>query len=122
MMDAPTFIPHPMLPGGHMQTIAAAYIKGHLRPYRATRHQVELGDGDRLVLHDDVPDNWRQQGRVALLLHGVSGCHGSPYMVRIAGKLNDIGVRTFRMDMRGCGAGARLAFWNILGSVPSETR
>jgi predicted alpha/beta-fold hydrolase len=109
MMDVPAFIPHPMLPGGHMQTIAAAYIKGHSRPYRATQHQVDLADGDRLVLHDDIPEGWQQHSRVALLLHGVSGCHGSPYMVRVGGKLNDIGVRTFRMDMRGCGAGARLA-------------
>ncbi|MEO8496456.1 MAG: alpha/beta fold hydrolase [Planctomycetota bacterium] len=108
-MDVPRFIPHPMIPGGHMQTIAAAYIVGHARTYRATQHQVDLGDGDRIVLHDDRPDVWQQQDRVALLLHGVSGCHGSPYLVRIGGKLNDIGVRTFRMDMRGCGAGARLA-------------
>ncbi len=30
-------------------------------------------------------------------------------MVRIAGKLNGAGVRTFRMDLRGCGAGEGLA-------------
>ncbi|MBC8353516.1 MAG: alpha/beta fold hydrolase [Planctomycetes bacterium] len=109
MMDVPPFIPHPMLRSGHMQTIAGAYIKGHSRPYRATQHRVDVGDGDRLVLHDDCPDNWQPQDRVALLLHGVSGCHGSPYMVRVAGKLNDVGIRVFRMDMRGCGAGAKLA-------------
>ncbi len=108
-MDVPPFFPHPILLSGHLQTIAGAYIKGHARPYRATQHQVDLGDGDRLVLHDDCPDDWQQQDRVALLIHGVSGCHGSPYMVRIAGKLNDLGIRTFRMDMRGCGAGAKLA-------------
>jgi len=109
MMEIPPFIPHPMISSGHLQTIAGAYIKGHARPYRATQHQVDLGDGDRIVLHDDLPTDRQQQDRVALLLHGVSGCHGSPYMVRIAGKLNDIGIRTFRMDMRGCGAGAKLA-------------
>jgi len=109
MMDAPRFIPHPMLPSGHMQTIAAGYITGHSRPYRAAQYQVDLGDGDRIVLHDDRPECWQPQDRVALFLHGVSGCHGSPYMIRIGGKLNDVGVRTFRMDMRGCGAGARLA-------------
>lgn len=109
MMDVPPFLPHVMLPSGHLQTIAGAYIKGHARRYRAAQHQVDLGDGDRIVLHDDCPDHWQQQSRVALLLHGVSGCHGSPYMVRIAGKLNDMGMRTFRMDMRGCGAGAKLA-------------
>lgn len=108
-MDVPPFIPHRLLPSGHLQTIAGAYIAGHSRPYRATQHQVDLGDGDRIVLHDDRPDNWQPRDRVVLLLHGVSGCHGSAYMVRIAGKLNDLGIRTFRMDMRGCGAGAKLA-------------
>ena len=108
-MDVPPFIPHPMLFSGHAQTIASAYLTGHSRSYRATQHHVDLGDGDRIVLHDDRPDCWQQQDRVALFLHGVSGSHGSPYMVRVGGKLNDIGVRTFRMDMRGCGAGAKLA-------------
>ena len=109
MMEVPRFVPHPMFPTGHMQTIAGAYLQGHARPYRATQHQVELDDGDRIVLHDDQPRDWRPNDRVALLLHGVSGCHGSPYMVRVGGKLNDAAVRTFRMDMRGCGAGALLA-------------
>lgn len=98
-----------MLRNGHLQTIAGAYIKGHSHQYTATQHQVELADGDRIVLHDDCPADWQATDRIALLLHGVSGCHGSPYMIRIAGKLNDAGIRTFRMDMRGCGAGARLA-------------
>ncbi len=109
MTDFPRFVPHPLLRSGHLQTIAGVYLKGPLRPYRATPHQVMLPDGDRLVLHDDCPVDWRSGDRVALLLHGVAGCHGSSYLVRIAGKLNDVGVRTFRMDMRGCGAGARLA-------------
>ena len=32
----------------------------------------------------------------------------APYMRRIAGRLNRRGVRTFRMDLRGCGAGMLL--------------
>ena len=40
------------------------------------------------------------------MIHGLAGCHTSPYMQRIARKLNHRGVRTFRMDLRGCGAGA----------------
>jgi len=43
-----------------------------------------------------------------LLMHGLSGCHRSSYMERTAGKLAAIGVRTFRMDLRGTGAGAGL--------------
>jgi predicted alpha/beta-fold hydrolase len=43
------------------------------------------------------------------LIHGLAGCHTSGYMQRIADKLNRRGVRAFRMDLRGCGAGGHLA-------------
>ena len=104
MNSFPPFVPHPLVRGGHWQTMAAAYLGRRLPPYQATQHVVALPDGDRIVLHDDRPEKWQAGDRVALLLHGVAGCHRSPYLVRIAGKLNRIGVRTFRMDMRGCGA------------------
>jgi predicted alpha/beta-fold hydrolase len=43
------------------------------------------------------------------MVHGLAGCHQSAYMVRMARKFNERGIRTFRMDQRGCGAGLRLA-------------
>ena len=46
---------------------------------------------------------------MVLLMHGLAGCHLSPYLVRISSKLFDRGMRTFRLDLRGCGAGQRLA-------------
>ena len=95
--------------GGHLQTIAAGYLPGHKFPYQAVQHTVVLPDGDAIILHDDCPPAWTPSDRVALLIHGLAGCHESPYMVRIAGKLNAIGVRTFRMDLRRSGAGWRLA-------------
>jgi predicted alpha/beta-fold hydrolase len=68
-----------------------------------------LGDGDRLVLHDDQPSNSSQVRRAVMLIHGLAGCHGSGYMMRIADKLCRAGFRVFRLDLRGCGAGAELA-------------
>lgn len=103
------FRPHPLFRSGHIQTIAAAYLPGPRSPYKARQHQVELPDGDRLVLHDDCPEGWQAGDRVALIIHGLSGCHGSPYVVRLAARLEEAGVRTFRMDLRGCGAGLALA-------------
>ncbi len=105
----PVFRAHPLLPGGHAQTLASIYFPGRLSPYRATQHRVQLDDGDTLVLHDDCPADWRPVDQSALLMHGLAGCHQSPYMIRVARKLNDRGVRTFRMDHRGCGAGSGLA-------------
>lgn len=105
------FIPHPLLTGGHLQTLAGflwPQSRG-LRPESAVQHRVPLDDGDQLVLHDGCPGSWRPGDRTALLIHGLAGCHSSPYMRRIAHKLCERGVRTFRLDLRGCGAGAGLA-------------
>ncbi|MEM9184963.1 MAG: alpha/beta fold hydrolase [Planctomycetota bacterium] len=103
------FSPHPLIRGGNAQTLAAALLPAPRPAYRAERWLVELPDGDRLMLHDDCPGGWRPTDRSALLMHGLGGCHGSPYLVRIAEKLNLRGVRTFRLDLRGCGAGERYA-------------
>jgi predicted alpha/beta-fold hydrolase len=107
--EPPAFRPSRWLRGGHAQTLGGFYLPGKQYPYRATQHRVDLPDGDAIILHDDCPDGWRDDDPAVLLIHGLAGSHASPYMNRIAGRLNDIGVRTFRMDLRGCGAGAKLA-------------
>lgn len=99
---------------GHIQTLAGMYVYGP-RASRlnltchTTNGDVLLSDADRLIYHDDCPARWKPGGRVALLLHGLSGSHSSPYMLRIARLLNQQNVRTFRLDWRGCGAGVALA-------------
>jgi hypothetical protein len=70
---------------------------------------VELADGDVIILHDDCPSGWQPGDRAALLIHGLAGCHESRYMERIAHKLGARGVRSFRLDLRGCGAGVGLS-------------
>jgi predicted alpha/beta-fold hydrolase len=108
-LPIPEFRPHPLVRGGHAQTIVGNYLAGRLAPYRAAARNLELGGGDRAVLHDDRPDGWRDGDRVALLIHGLAGCHQSPYMNRIAAKLALAGVRAFRMDLRNCGSGQGLS-------------
>lgn len=105
----PDFRPSPLLRGGHAQTLAAYLWPGAQHAYRATTHTVALDDGDRIVLHDDCPDEWTAGRRTLLMIHGLAGCHASGYMRRIAAKANSRGIRTFRMDMRACGAGFGLA-------------
>jgi len=103
------FKPHPLLRNSHAQTILGAYWFGHNIPYTARQHLVLFDDGDQIVLHDDCPEGWKPGDRTVLMIHGLGGCHGSGYLVRIAHKLNSVGVRTFRVDLRGCGAGHHLA-------------
>lgn len=107
--DFSTFRPHPLLRGGHAQTILGVYLSGLRTVYQAERHFIELDDGDQLVLHDDCPPQWCSGQRAALLVHGLGGCHGSPYMARVAQRLSERGVRAFRLDLRGWGAGAEFA-------------
>ncbi|QDU27624.1 putative hydrolase [Anatilimnocola aggregata] len=92
-----------------MQTILGCYFFHQEIPYTATRHLVTLKDGDQIALHDDRPQKWQPNDPVALLVHGLGGSHKSGYMQRCAKKLNAHGVRVFRMDLRGCGAGIGLA-------------
>ena len=107
--EIPPFHPHPLLRGGNRQTIAGVYLPSGRLAYRAKQHLIDLPDGDKLALHEDCPDDWQDGDQVALLIHGLGGCHGSPYMVRIADKLVARGVRVFRKDLRGWGAGAKIA-------------
>ncbi|MCH2200499.1 MAG: alpha/beta fold hydrolase [Fuerstiella sp.] len=103
------FVPASGLCGGHRQTLVGAFLTGSPVFHRTEQHRVRVSDDDFVVLHDDRPDDWICGHHVVLMLHGLSGCHGSGYMMRIAARLNCRGVRSFRMDHRGCGAGEGLA-------------
>jgi hypothetical protein len=104
-IDLPIFRPHPLVRGGHLQTIVASYLPNP-PSFGATLHRVPLPDGDAIALHDD---GGGANGNVAILIHGLGGSHQSGYMVRCSAKLRAVGIRVFRMDLRGCGAGIGLA-------------
>lgn len=50
----PHFRPHPLIRGGHLQTIVGCYLPWQRLEYRAKQHHVPLPDGDKIVLHDDL--------------------------------------------------------------------
>ena len=98
-----------------MQTVAAVYLPCKLPAYRATRHFVAVDDatpedgGDQIALHEDRPEQDNPTSPVVLLIHGLSGSYESTYMRRMAERLTGRGYTTYRMDMRGCGAGEDVA-------------
>ena len=109
------FRPHPLVRGGHLQTIVGSYWPGP-RLSGTKLHEVPLADGDRIALHEDR--DVRTDDRdllgpgcsdVVVLVHGLAGCSQSNYMLRCSAKLRAKGLRVFRMDLRGCGAGLGLA-------------
>jgi predicted alpha/beta-fold hydrolase len=103
------FQPLPLLGNPHVQTILGAYLPGRAcsRPQR--QHIVGLPDGDALLLHENSPPTWLPHQPAALLVHGLTGCHASPHIRRLAALLLERGVRVFRIDLRGTGAGVTLA-------------
>ncbi len=103
------FQPHPVLANGHAQTMLGIRWPRPRAPYQAVQHQVPLDDGDRLVIHEDRPEQEGGAPNCVLLIHGLAGCHKSSYMCRMAERLVGLGYHVFRMDMRGCGAGGGLA-------------
>lgn len=105
----PPFQPPWWLRGGHVQTIVGSQWPQHLPEEKAVVRSVDLGDGDAVAIHDDIPPDWQPGGKVIVMAHGVSDDHRSPLLVRLKAKLNQRGVRVFRWDMRGCGAGKPLA-------------
>src|SRR4029450_13605634 len=104
-LDIPSFRPHPLIRGGHLQTIMGCYLPWRRTDYQAVQHLVTLPDGDQIVLPDDRPSAWQPGDAAVLMVHGLGGCYRSGYMLRGACKQNARGYRVFRMDLRGCGAG-----------------
>ena len=105
----PFFKPPWWLRGGHAQTIIGSQWPQRLPKEKAVIRTVDLGDGDAVAVHDDTPKSWQPSGKVIVMAHGVSDDHRSPFLVRLKTKLYERGVRVFRWDMRGCGAGKPLA-------------
>ncbi|QGJ71823.1 Alpha/beta hydrolase [Planctomycetales bacterium 10988] len=104
----PEFRSHLLLPGPHLQTIAGSWGQGPVLP-EIEKHFLELSDGDQLILYDLCPPEWKPSRTSALLVHGLAGSHGSPYLKRICARLYQLGIRAWRLDLRGAGPGAEYA-------------
>lgn len=107
-LDLPAFRPHPLVRGGHLQTIVGNFLPSRVVCRSQVRH-VLLPDGDAIALHEDSGAGETAYRDVVVLVHGLGGCHQSTYMMRCSTKLQAQGFRVFRMDLRGCGAGMSLA-------------
>jgi predicted alpha/beta-fold hydrolase len=103
------FRPLPGLGNPHVQTILGNYWKGPALRLATQPEQVILPDGDQLMVHVTQPVGWRSGQPIALLVHGLGGSHQSGYMHRLAALLLPRGYLVCRLDMRGAGAGMKLA-------------
>jgi predicted alpha/beta-fold hydrolase len=116
------FEPLPLLRNPDVQTLLGTLWNGQVRHYPTRERRVTLPDGDHLVLHDSVPEDWQPGRLVVFLVHGLGGSHRSGYMRRIAGLLVARGIRAFRIDLRGSGRGEGLARRTYNGGCSDDVR
>jgi len=102
--------PHPLLRSGHLQTLMLGFSYGDRPPHCATEIRIRLDEGESLVVHEEHGGPLHDAAPTAILIHGLGGNHRSPYLQRIAQQLRLAGIRTWRVDLRGSGAGLSLAW------------
>ncbi|MFN3713546.1 MAG: hydrolase [Alcanivoracaceae bacterium] len=95
-----TFKPAPFLGNPHVQTLWPT-LRRKLPPVARREEKMPLPDGDHLWLHwgAALPDN----GRIVVLLHGITGCSDSPYARGLQNELDKIGIASVVVNARGNG-------------------
>ncbi|MEZ6136036.1 MAG: alpha/beta fold hydrolase [Pirellulaceae bacterium] len=106
--------PHPLLRNGHLQTLMVGLHIGFRPPHNAEAIEIGLPDGEALIVHEELAAEsappLATDAPLVILIHGLGGDHTSPYLQRLAYRLRQTGLRVWRVDLRGCGQGLRLAW------------
>src|SRR5947209_11977344 len=77
------FRPLPLLSHPHVQTLLGHILPGPTVSLPTREQVIRLPDGDGLILYGNVPPGCREGGRVAVLIHGLTGSHDSPGIRRL---------------------------------------
>ena len=96
------FKPHPLIRGGHLQTIVgrlSGWTQG-LAPDEILT--IEMPDKDQLAIELNQPPKASSKTPVVALFHGLGGSSESSYVIRAAQKLGALGFRVARFNHRGC--------------------
>lgn len=106
-MDFSAFRPRAPWWGGDLQTLRNNVLRrlGATFDFPGARLMLDAGDdsGDRLM----ALFNEGEPGRpLAVLIHGLTGCESSSYMVNTARYLGGLGYPVLRLNMRGAGPSA----------------
>lgn len=102
------FDPYPFIDDPHKQTIISSFFNFIFEP-DSVQKLVALPDGDKISLEITTPKDWKPTDLTVLLVHGLCGSHKSSYLVRLTKRLEPMGIRVVRFNMRGCGSGKGLA-------------
>ncbi len=103
------FQPFPYLEDPHRQTILSSVIGHWASEPPSTEKIISFPDGDRLSLQITTPKSWKPHDQTVLFIHGLCGSHRATYLVRMVKRLEPLGIRCVRINLRGCGSGKGLA-------------
>jgi uncharacterized protein len=104
----PAFVPRAPWLGGDLQTLRNFLIRRYpdLRRYATERLTLPLGDGsgDRLLAALNRPHGEVTPAKpLVILVHGLSGCENSFYLLNTAAELLRLGFSVLRLNQRGAG-------------------
>ena len=134
-LDLPPFRPRFPWWSADLQTIAVLLgtYPSNLSPHTSERLCFCLADrsGDILVAMLDRPAMQKAGRPLVVIVHGLTGCENSPYVLNAARHLLDRGYRVLRVNLRGCGAsrphcrehyhiGRTADFRRVLSQLPDE--
>ncbi len=102
------FDPFPFIDDPHKQTIISSMCNFLFEP-SSDEKLIQLPDGDKISLQITTPRDWNPKKSTVFMVHGLCGSHKSPYLIRLAKRLEPYGIRSVRYNMRGCGSGKGLA-------------
>ena len=103
------FRPHPLLSGGHRQTLLAHLVRRRLDwPLPSEDLVVESEDEARLLLRASWQPGPREAAPALLIVHGLGGSDASSYVLSTGQRAFARGWHVIRMNMRGSGDGEAL--------------
>jgi predicted alpha/beta-fold hydrolase len=101
------FRPHPLLAGGHRQTLLGRFLRRSLRWTAPAEDLIAEAGGDVRLL---ARATWQPDPKrpALVLLHGLGGSSESAYLVSLGQLALELGWSVVRMNMRGSGEGERV--------------
>ncbi len=106
----PDFKPGPILRNAHFQSIFSSFglrgvmLRKRFHKYESNQQKLDLDCGDGVKLVGFYNQTGQQDAsKMAILIHGWEGCHGSSYMLSMASSLLEQGIDVFRLNLRDHG-------------------
>jgi len=104
--DFPSFTARAPWWGGDLQTLRSFFIRryGRLDPYPVERLSLPMNDGSGDALSAVLNRPLQAMARpLAVLVHGLTGCEESFYLLNTAAHLLSLGFPVLRLNLRGAG-------------------